>query len=156
MSTLFEKIWAGDIAEPQLLRSEQHGIMVVLDAFPATRGHAMVVPAEPVESWLDLSDKRQLQIAHVAHKFGKHMLAALSPQPGRITQAVIGYGVPHVHYQLIPSYERADTANLHHEARLAAKIDPAERDLIAVELAAPAALLEEIDITLSAIARHLS
>lgn len=153
MATVFEKIWSGDISEPQPFRSDQHGIMVVLDASPATRGHAVVVPAEPIENWLDLPEVRQLQVSHVAHIFSKHMKAVLRPAPNRVNPIVIGYGVPHVHYQLVPSYVREDTRNLHDPARLEHRIDPAERDQIAAELAVPAEFIEEADTALSAIAK---
>lgn len=122
--TIFQKIWDGDISAYPLFKSEEHGVMAFLDAFPATPGHTLVIPEEPVDELLNLEDGRRRKVREAGDFIAQHLRKVL--QPERTLEFVVGYGVPHAHVQIVPSYERADTGNLWKPERMAVPAPDAE------------------------------
>ena len=155
MQTLYEKIWNGDIPEQPLYKDEEHGIMVLLDAFPATYGHSLVIPREPIDQWDHLTTVRKHQVSHVAYAMTTLMETLLPQKPERIMHAVIGYGVPHAHYQVVPLYERSDSGALHNKGRTDPenKISPDVRAELTSLLSISPELSEELAYDLRQIGR---
>lgn len=114
--TIFEKIWDGDIPSHTLYRNDRYGLLAILDIFPATPGHTLVVPREAVDQWVDLLDVRLAQTTILGKFVANQMQEVLHPL--RVTKHTIGFGVPHIHDQYIPSYERGDTAYLYDPKRM--------------------------------------
>ncbi len=105
MDCIFCKIVNGDIPKRTLYEDEV--CEVIMDAFPTTEGHALVVLKNHVES-LDQADYET--VAHVAKvvKFiSNAMKLALNPD-GLTTVENSGLlqEIPHAHIHLIPTYEK--------------------------------------------------
>lgn len=115
--TVFEKIWDKEIPSHELYRNEGQDLLAMLDIFPATAGHTLVVPREAVDQWTDLPDVRLVQATILGKFVARHMQDVL--QPLRVTRHTIG----HIHDQYIPSYERGDTAYLYDPRRMGSPVD---------------------------------
>lgn len=152
--TVFEKVWDGDIPSHTLYRSDEHGLMAMLDIFPATEGHTLVVPWEAVDQWTDLPDVRLAQAAILGKYVGQHLRDKLHPL--RVTKHTIGFGVSHIHDQYVPSYERGDTAYLYDPARMQAPADPDELKAMREALEFPEELAKLADAKMAEIAIRFS
>ncbi|HET8670469.1 MAG TPA: HIT family protein, partial [Candidatus Saccharimonadales bacterium] len=109
--TVFEQVWDGTLPSFPIFRSDQHGMQVVLDIYPAHPGHVLVIPREPVDKVFELEPYRYLQLFAVAQAAAQRISDVL--QPLRVVHMVSGYDIPHVHLHLLPSFERGDAdANL--------------------------------------------
>lgn len=148
--TVFQKIWEGDLPSHTLYRNDAYGLLAMLDIFPATPGHTLVVPREAVDRWTDLPDVRLVQATILGKFVGRHLQAVLSPV--RVTRHTIGYGVPHIHDQYIPSYVRGDTANLYNAKRMECPAPAEELHAMAEKLRFSADLTELADLKLAEVA----
>ena len=148
MPTLFEKMFTGDFPVDHLYRNDKHGVLVFPDAFPATYGHTLVIPREPVDHWHDLHPERVAQLTTLGALVAKHTMERLdAPKPERIGQIVSGYGVPHVHLHSLPSYNRGDLAKLFAPERTQPenKISEAMLERTLADLAFSPELTEQVD-----------
>ena len=73
-------------------------------------GHALVVPIEEVDHWLDLDPDLNAHLVRVAQRIGQAQQAAFSPV--RVGLVVAGLEVPHVHLHVI-ARRRDDGLRLH-------------------------------------------
>ncbi len=151
--TVFEKIWDKEIPSHELYRNDKQGLLAMLDIFPATAGHTLVVPQEAVDQWTDLPDVRLMQAAILGKFVAKHILQTLKPL--RVTKHTIGFGVPHVHDQYIPSYERGDTAYLYDPKRMESPADASELKAMREALKFPEDLSELVDAKMIELAARL-
>ena len=106
---IFCKILAGDI--PSYTVYEDDDFKAILDAGPATRGHALIIPKEHYKDLYELPE----ELAAKAFVLGKKLITALTPALGadgyNLVQnngAVAGQTVGHFHLHLIPRYEGDD------------------------------------------------
>lgn len=148
--TIFEKIWDGDIPSHTIYRNDKYGLLAMLDIFPATRGHTLVVPREPVDQWTELSEFRLTQATILGKLVALQMQEALSPL--RITRHTIGFGVPHIHDQYVPSYVRGDTAYLYDPRRMEQPEAIEELRTLQEELRFPEELAEMADARMAQLA----
>jgi diadenosine tetraphosphate (Ap4A) HIT family hydrolase len=102
--TIFSRIIAGDLPGTFVWRDEQ--CVVFLSVNPITTGHALVVPHEEVDHWIDLAPERAAHAFAVAHVVGQAQMAAFGCD--RIGLIVAGYEVPHCHVHVIPTRSMAD------------------------------------------------
>lgn len=114
--TIFERVWDDEVPAYVTYRNDDHGLLAMLDIHPATPGHTLVVPREAVDQWTDLPDTRLHQMTQLGIFVARHMVETLTLN--RVTRHTVGYGVPHVHDQYIPSYVRSDTSQLWRPGRL--------------------------------------
>ncbi len=124
--TIYEKIFAGDIPSLPIYEDRKNGILAILDIFPATTGHTIVIPAEATDRVYDLSEIRYAQLGVATQAISRHIQARLNPL--RVTEHVYGFQVPHAHRMLVPSYERGDVAFLNDPARMQ---QPADKQQLA-------------------------
>jgi histidine triad (HIT) family protein len=125
MATLFTSIINGDIPGRFVWRDDR--AVVFLTIAPIRPGHALVVPIEEVDHWIDLDPDLASHLMLVAREVGRAQQAAFEPE--RIGLIVAGLEVPHTHLHLIPidsegdlSFSKAD-----HSPDPAALDDAAER-----------------------------
>jgi histidine triad (HIT) family protein len=104
MATLFSRIIAGEIPGRFVWRDER--AVVFLTIAPIARGHALVVPIEEVDHWVDLDADLAAHLMDVARQVGRAQMAAFSPR--RIGMIIAGLEVPHCHLHLIPIESEAD------------------------------------------------
>ena len=81
--------------------------ILILDKFPVTRGHSLIIPKRHVQSFFDLKAKEVLSMFQLLKK-SKHLLTE-SYNPDGFTIGVnngvaAGQSVMHVHIHLIPRY----------------------------------------------------
>ena len=125
---IFGKIIRGEIPAHKVY--EDADVLVMMDIFPQSKGHTLVIPKAPSRNLFD-ADPNVLAkaIAHV-QRVANAVRAALSPDGIRIAQfneAPAGQSVFHLHFHVIPAYEgvelgrhgqgKADDAGLAEQAR---------------------------------------
>jgi histidine triad (HIT) family protein len=125
MATLFTKIIEGEIPGRFVWRDER--AVVFLTIAPIAPGHALVVPVDEVDHWVDLDAGLAAHLMDVARHVGQAQMAAFSPT--RIGMIIAGLEVPHSHMHLIPIDTEADLsfARADHDPDPAALDDAAER-----------------------------
>jgi histidine triad (HIT) family protein len=125
MATLFTKIIEGEIPGRFVWRDER--AVVFLTVAPIAPGHALVVPVDEVDHWVDLDAGLAAHLMDVARHVGRAQMAAFSPT--RIGMIIAGLEVPHSHMHLIPIDTEADLsfARADHDPDPAALDDAAER-----------------------------
>lgn len=128
MATLFTRIIDGDLPGRFVWRDAH--CVAFLSIAPLARGHALVVPREEVDHWLDLDPALNGHLVGVAQTIGKAQQAAFSP--ARVGLMIAGLEVPHVHLHTVPinGVHDLDFSNADPDA------DPADMDAAADEIRA--------------------
>ncbi|WP_297420674.1 HIT family protein [Thermococcus sp.] len=83
-------------------------IKVLLDAYPANRGHLLVVPARHVERWENLREDEKLALIQGMELAMGALRETLKPDAfnvGMNLGRAAGQTVPHLHLHLIPRWE---------------------------------------------------
>lgn len=104
MATLFTRIIEGEIPGRFVWRDER--AVAFLTIAPITRGHALVVPVDEVDHWIDLDTDLTAHLMEVAREVGRAQMRAFRPR--RIGMIVAGLEVPHCHLHVIPIDTEAD------------------------------------------------
>jgi histidine triad (HIT) family protein len=99
MSTIFSKIIAGEIPGTFVHRDDL--CVVFMSINPMARGHALVVPIEEVDHWIDCSPELAAHLFAVSHRVGRAQEIAFGCD--RVGLIIAGYEVPHAHIHLIPT-----------------------------------------------------
>ena len=87
---------------------EDELVRVILDASPATKGHALVLPKDHYRNLFDLDDKYASHVLVVAKKVANAMKETLGCTGLNILQnnePIAGQTVFHFHLHIIPRYE---------------------------------------------------
>lgn len=99
MSSVFTKIIDGDI--PGRFLWSDPTCVAFLTIEPLRPGHALVVPREEVDHWVDLEPEVAGHLWLVARLIGLAQREEF--EPARIGLLIEGYGVPHAHLHVWPS-----------------------------------------------------
>ncbi len=94
--------------EEELLLYENSLIRILIDSYPANRGHLLVVPRRHVESWWELSGEEKAALLKGAEIAMKNLGEALNPDGFNIginLGRAAGQTVPHIHLHVIPRWE---------------------------------------------------
>lgn len=116
---IFCKIMEGAI--PSRTIYEDEDFKVILDASPASRGHALILPKEHCANIYEISEELLAKAAKLAKKLSAHMKEVLQCDGLNLLQnngEVAGQTVFHFHMHLIPRYEgmkNDDLLNWTHE-----------------------------------------
>lgn len=98
MSTIFQKIVSGELPSYKLYEDEK--VIVILDIFPVSFGHSLVIPKQASKNWLTMTCEDYIQLQKIAHKIGLALQNVLeSPMIG---QMIDGREIEHTHVHLIP------------------------------------------------------
>ena len=98
MPTVFTMIINGEIPGRFLWKDDR--CVVFLSINPMHDGHALVVPREEIDHWLDADDDLFAHLTNVAQTIGKAQQRAFEPQ--RIGMMIAGLEVPHLHIHVVP------------------------------------------------------
>lgn len=127
-SNIFGKIIRGEIPSHKVY--EDADVLVMMDIFPQSKGHTLVIPKAASRNLFD-ADPAVLAtaIGHV-QRVANAVKTALNPDGIRIAQfneAPAGQSVFHLHFHIIPAYEgvefgrhgqgKADDAELAEQAK---------------------------------------
>lgn len=110
---IFCKLANGDIPTNTIYEDEM--FRVILDASPATKGHALILPKEHFANIYELDEEHASKVFVLAKKMAAKMTEVLGCDGFNIVQnngEVAGQTVFHFHMHLIPRYKDAENANI--------------------------------------------
>jgi len=112
-SCIFCKIIKGEI--PSYTVYEDDSFKVVLDRFPASKGHMLVLPKKHIENIFELDEKYEEDLMKVVKKMCKLVKEKLNPSGINILQnngKAAGQTVFHYHVHIIPRYEKDENIKI--------------------------------------------
>ncbi len=83
-------------------------IKILVDSYPASRGHLLVVPARHVERWEELREEEKLALIRGMELAMEKLREVLRPDAfnvGMNLGKAAGQTVPHLHLHVIPRWE---------------------------------------------------
>lgn len=108
---IFAKILRGELPCAMIV-DEPHAI-AIMDAFPQTRGHCLVIPKAPSRNLLEIDAKDIGRVFGLVQRVAKAVDTAFTPDGIIVTQfngAPAGQTVFHTHAHIIPRYNQSDMA----------------------------------------------
>ena len=105
-SNIFAKILRGEI--PSIKVFEDDTILVMMDIFPQSRGHTLVIPKAASRNLLDADPAAVSAASAYLPRLARAVKAATGADGLRVVQfneAPAGQSVFHLHFHLIPVYE---------------------------------------------------
>ncbi len=105
MDCLFCKIIAGEVPAYKVFENEH--VFTMMDIFPNSKGHLLVLPKTHVKDLSDMNDNDMLELMKVVNKLSQPLVDAMHAK-GLHTMINRGCAqeIPHVHVHLIPVYEK--------------------------------------------------
>jgi histidine triad (HIT) family protein len=131
-SNIFGKILRGEIPAHRVY--EDDTVLVMMDIFPQSRGHCLVIPKAPSRNLLDADPATLSAVMPLVQKVAKAARAATGADGIRLAQfneAPAGQTVFHLHFHVIPVYEGVALG-----AHGGGKADDAELAALARDIAA--------------------
>jgi len=110
---IFCKLANGDIPTNTIYENEE--FRVIMDASPATKGHALVLPKDHYADIYEIDPDVLGRAIQVGQKVVKHATKVLGCEGYNLMQnngEVSGQTVFHFHLHMIPRYENMDNTNL--------------------------------------------
>lgn len=104
VKTIFTKIIDGDIPGTFVHRDEH--CVVFMSINPMAPGHALVVPIEEVDHWVDCSPELAAHLFDVTRRIAKAQEQAFDCE--RIGVIIAGYEVPHTHIHVVPTNDMSE------------------------------------------------
>ncbi|MEQ1771063.1 MAG: HIT family protein [Devosia sp.] len=129
---IFAKIIRGEIPAHRVY--EDADVLAMMDIFPQSRGHTLVIPKAPSRNLLDADPAVLSRVMPVVQRLGRAVKAATKADGLRLMQfneATAGQTVFHLHFHLIPMYEGVEMGR-----HGGGKADDAELAVLAKEIAA--------------------
>lgn len=113
MATVFTRIIDGELPGRFVWRDDV--CVVFLSINPITDGHALVVPREEVDHWIDADPDLLAHLRRVEHAIGRALQRAFDP--ARVGTMIAGLEVPHLHVHVLPIDDLGDLsfANAEHD-----------------------------------------
>lgn len=103
---IFAKIIRNEI--PSAKVTETDDVLVIMDAFPQTKGHCLIIPKTPSRNFLEMDPDHIAPLLQMAQTVGHAVVKALSPDGvmiGQFNGTPAGQTVFHTHFHIIPRYE---------------------------------------------------
>ncbi|ASJ06519.1 HIT family protein [Thermococcus pacificus] len=94
--------------DKEALLYEDGLIRILIDSYPANRGHLLVVPKRHVESWEELREEEKLALLRGMELAMEKLRGTLKPDGfnvGMNLGRAAGQTVPHLHLHVIPRWE---------------------------------------------------
>lgn len=104
-SNIFAKILAGDIPSHKVYEDET--ALVMMDIFPQSRGHTLVIPKATSRNLLDADPQVLSSVMPLVQRVAKALVKVTKADGVRLAQfneAPAGQTVFHLHFHLIPAY----------------------------------------------------
>lgn len=109
-NNIFAKILRGDIPCAKVFEDEH--TLALMDVFPQTRGHVLVIPKnEQTRNILDVSGETLGFVMTTVQKISRAVNTALKPNGIVVTQfngASAGQTIFHLHIHILPRYQGAN------------------------------------------------
>lgn len=103
---IFCKIIKNEIPSKTIYEDEK--FKVILDIFPATKGHSLIIPKRHCENILDLPKEEELELIGLTKKIANKIMCKTKAKAFNIlinTGEMAGQTVFHQHTHIIPRYE---------------------------------------------------
>ena len=126
MPTIFTRIIDGEIPGTFVHRDPR--CVVFMSINPMARGHALVVPVEEYDHWIDMPDDLTAHLFAMSHRVGRAQKAAFDCD--KVGVIIAGYEVPHTHIHLIPTVNMSQLSF----ANAAASIDRVDLETAAAAI----------------------
>lgn len=130
---IFAKILSGAIPSHKVYEDAQ--VLAIMDVFPQSRGHTLVIPKAPSRNLLDADPAVLSSVMPIVQKIAGAVVRATAADGFRLVQfneEAAGQTVFHLHFHIIPAYEGA-TIGRHASS---ARADDAELGALAKAIAA--------------------
>ena len=98
MATIFTRIINGELPARFVWKDDR--CVAFLSNRPLRPGHALVVPREEIDHWIDLEPSLLGHLMEAAQAIGLAQMAGFKPE--RIGVMVAGLEVPHCHVHVVP------------------------------------------------------
>ena len=99
MATVFTKIINGEIPGTFVHRDER--CVVFMSINPMAPGHALVVPVEEIDHWIDADPELTAHLFAVSQRVARAQERAFGCE--KVGLIIAGYEVPHTHIHLVPT-----------------------------------------------------
>ena len=130
---ILARIVRGEIPSARIFEDER--VMAIMDAFPQSRGHALVLhKTSQARNLLDVEPEALAEVMEAVRKVARAVTATLKPDGVVVTQfngAPAGQTIFHLHVHIIPRWEGEGLAS--HGRGMA---DPGELQALAADIAA--------------------
>lgn len=103
---IFGKILRGEIPSTKVYENDH--LLVIMDAFPQSKGHTLVLPKAASRNILDADPAAVAEVAMELPRLARAVQAGMKADGLRVMQfneAQAGQTVFHLHFHLIPIYE---------------------------------------------------
>lgn len=103
---LFCKIVRGELHPVKVY--EDQDVLSIMDLYPATPGHILILPKQHVENIYTLTDGLGSRIMRIAIKISQAVKSQLSPDGLNLIQSngpAAGQTIPHFHLHIVPRYK---------------------------------------------------
>ena len=104
MSSLFTRIINGELPGHFVLKDDL--CVVFMTIAPITEGHALVVPREPINHWIDMPPALNTHVFNIARLVGLAQRTAFGSD--RVGLVIAGFEVNHCHLHCIPANEMSN------------------------------------------------
>lgn len=104
--TIFERIISGEI--PATIVHETTNVIAILDAFPQTEGHTLIIPKKPYKTIYECPKDILIEIIEVTQMLANEYITKYNATNCNILNnsgLLAGQTVDHLHFHLIPRYE---------------------------------------------------
>lgn len=129
---VFAKILAGQI--PAAIIFQDDDVLALMDAFPQTKGHALVIPKRSkARNLLDIEPDALAKVTAATQRVTRAVVAALTPDGVVVKQfngEAAGQSVFHLHFHVIPVWRNERVG-----AHASKPADPAELRALAARIA---------------------
>lgn len=105
-SNIFGQVLRGEMSAHKVYEDET--ALAMMDIFPQSRGHLLVIPKAPSRNLLDADPETLAATMPLVQRLARAVQAALAPDGLRIMQfneAPAGQSVFHLHFHIIPVYD---------------------------------------------------
>lgn len=129
---IFARIIRGEIPAHRVYEDDL--VLAMMDIFPQSRGHVLVIPKAPSRNLLDAEPKVLQSVMPAVQRLARAVKEATGADGLRLMQfneAPAGQSVFHLHFHLIPIYEGVEMGR-HGQG----KADDAELSALAAKIAA--------------------
>jgi len=104
VASIFTRIIRAELPARFVWRDEL--CVVFLSNRPLRPGHALVVPREEIDHWLDADPSLLSHLTSTAQMIGRAQMAAF--HPARVGMLIAGLEVPHLHIHVVPIRDMRD------------------------------------------------
>ena len=101
MTSLFSRIIAGEL--PGYFAMKDEHCVVFMTIAPIRTGHALVVPREPINHWMDMPAELNAHVFDIGRRVALAQRVAFGSD--RVGLVIAGFEVNHVHLHCIPADE---------------------------------------------------